>query len=87
MSLTNEQNVAWCRKCIDIIKGDETVKEPQIRKFAPMDQTEIEIGESGLWVRQDRQDGSGVEDCVFIPNYMVERFVDELTEVAGIGLR
>lgn len=82
--MTSEQNAAWCRKCIDIIKGDETVKEPQIRKFSHMAPTEIETNEGGLWIRQDRQDGSGVEDCVFIPNYMVGRFVEELAEATRV---
>lgn len=84
MPLTAQQNAAWCRKCIDIIKGDETVKEPQVRTFPPMPQTEIEVGDGGLWIRQDRQDGSGVEDCVYIQHYMVARFVEELTEATGV---
>lgn len=85
MSLTPEQNAAWCRKCIAIINGDDNVKEPQLRTFAAMDKTEIETTEEGLCIRQERTDGSGTEDAIFIPSFFVDQFINELAEVSGLA--
>ena len=81
MSLSPEQNAAWCRKCIDLINGDD-MKEPQLRKYPPMEATEIESSEMGISITQEGMSG---HQSVFIPAYFVEQFLNELAEVAGLA--
>lgn len=83
MSLTPEQNAAWCRKCIDIIKGDETVSEPKGRVFYGMDRLEIETTEGGVFITQQGPEGGN--DTIFIPYHFIKTFTKELLDEAGLA--